>query len=117
MKPKSPSNPWSKKVKNIFDIPTESISTHFKFLAIIRVFEAVPFWKIQAFVVEGYTFLSQLKVAGTNVLSLQEEAKNEYLNLILCTWTMVNHHNHLFLSTDILWDMMVLTMCNFRVHE
>lgn len=33
MKPKSLFNSWSEKVKNIFDISTEFISTHFKFLA------------------------------------------------------------------------------------
>ena len=117
MKPKSRFNSWSDKVKNIFDIPPESISMHSKFLATIQVFKAVPFWKIEASVIEGYTFLPQLKAARTDVLPRQKGAKNEYLNLIPCTWTIVNHHNHLFLSADLLWDMMVLTVCNFRVDE
>ena len=52
-----------------------------------------------------------------DILPRQREARNKYLNYIPCTWTIVNNHRGLFVPASILWDMMVLTKCNFRVDE
>lgn len=117
MKPRKKSYAWSDKVTNLFDIPEDAVARHCRFLSTIETFKAVPFWKIQASVIEGYTFLPQLKAARTDILPRQKGAKNEYLNLIPCTWTVVNYHNDLLLPANLLWDMMVLTVCNFRVDE
>ena len=108
---------WSDKVKNLFHVPEEAVRNNSRFLSTVRIFNAVPFWKIQASVIEGYTFLPQLDSSATDILPRQKGAKNEYLNLVPCIWTIVNHHHNLFLPTNLLWDMMVLTVLNFRVDE
>ena len=117
MKPGRNPYSWSHKVKSLFKLPKELISKHSHFLLTMAEFRTESWWRIQASVTEGYLFLPQLKSTRMDILPRQEGAKNEYLNLIPCTWIVVNHHNNLHMPTCLLWDMMVLTMCNFRVDE
>ena len=117
MKPGEGSRLWSHKVRGLFKLPQDSIFKHSRFLSTMTEFRTEPLWRIQASVVEGYTFLPQLKSTQMAILPHQEGAANEYLNLIPCIWTVVNHHSHLHIPACLLWDMMVLTLCNFRVDE
>ena len=117
MKPGKNPHLWSDKVKNLFKLPQESISKHSRFLLTMAEFKSESLWRIHASVIEGYTFLPQLRSTLTDILPRQEGAKNAYFDLIPCTWTIVNNHNNLYLPAYLLWDMMVLTLYNFRVDE
>lgn len=108
---------WSKSIKNLVQIPEKAAAEISDLFCSLHVFHAAPSWKIRACVLEGLLFVSQLRSARANILPGQQTAKNEYLNFIPCTWIVVNNIQNLFLDAYLLWDMMVLTLCNFRVDE
>ncbi len=107
---------WSERVKSLVNIPENPLSKLQLFFS-LREFQNEPRWKLVAAALEGYTFLSQLKSAGSEILPEQRGAKNEYLAYIPFSWVLVNNHHRLFLNANLLWDMMVLSVCNFRVDE
>ena len=117
MKVSQASYKWSNEMKHVIDIPEEPVSKLVQLFSTLESFQNEPHWKLMASVLEGYAFLPQLKTVGRTILPEQKEAKNEYLAYIPCTWVIVNNHHRLSLSANRLWDMMVLTVCNFRVDE
>lgn len=117
LKPSKFSYEWSNQIKSLVEVPEKFIFESLQFFSALKVFQDEPLWKLKASAIEGYMFLPQLKSAPMEILQRQKGAKNEYLNYIPCTWTIVNNQRGLFLGATLLWDMMVLTMCNFRVDE
>lgn len=117
MKASETSYNWSDDVKGFIDISEKHVSKLIQLFSTLAVFQPEPRWKLTASVVEGSAFLPLLKSVGKSVLPEQKEAKNEYLAYIPSTWIIVNNHNRLFLDANLIWDMMVLTVCNFRVDE
>lgn len=117
MKVSETSHTWSNRVKNLVDIPESSLAKLIQLFTNLEDLQNEPRWKLVASALEGYLFLPQLKLAGSRVLPEQKGAKNEYLAYIPFTWILVNNYHCLFLSANMLWDMMVLTVCNFRVDE
>lgn len=116
-KPSRFSYEWSGRMQNLVDVPEKFIFKFLQFFSTLALFQGEALWKMKASAIEGYMFLPQLKSAPMEILKGQKGAKNEYLNYIPCTWTLVNNQRGLFLGATLLWDMMVLTMCNFRVDE
>ena len=108
---------WSDRTINLVDVSGKSISRFSTLMSSLRGFESEPLWRLKASAIEGNAFLPLLKSARTDILPRQKGAKNEYLDLVPCTWVLINNHKRLFLQANILWDMMVLTVCNFRVDE
>ena len=108
---------WSDRTINLIDVSGRFISRFSKLISSLRNFESEPLWRLKASAIEGHAFLPLLRSARTDILPRQKGAKNEYLDLIPCTWVLINNHKKLFLQANMLWDMMVLTVCNFRVDE
>lgn len=108
---------WSDGVKSFFDTSEKHVSKLVQLFSTLAVFQPEPRWKLMASVVEGSAFLPLLKSVGKSFLPEQKEAKNEYLAYIPSSWIIVNNCNGLFLDANLIWDMMVLTVCNFRVDE
>lgn len=108
---------FSDRVKGLLAIPEEPPSKLVRFFSTLPCFRDEPRWKMMAPAVEGLAFLPQLRAKGTDILPELSEAKNEYLAYIPFSWIAINYHRRVFLSTDLLWDMMILTICNFRVDE
>lgn len=117
MKVSRTSHTWSNRVKSLVDIPERSLAKLIQLFTTLEDFQNEPRWKLVASALEGYLFLPQLKLAGSRILPEQKGANNEYLAYIPFTWILVNNYHCLFLSANMLWDMMVLTVCNFRVDE
>lgn len=117
MRPTRSSYEWSDQMRNLVHISEESVTKFSHILSSLQVFYGQPIWRLKASVIEGYVFLPQLESARTDILPRQKGAKNEYVNYIPCTWVVINNHKDLFLQANLLWDMMVLTICNFRVDE
>ncbi|KAL9009629.1 MAG: hypothetical protein Q9173_005365 [Seirophora scorigena] len=116
MHPTRPARVWTAKVKNLVPaVPAQEKITHM--FGKLRCFESEPAWKIRACVLEGLAFLPQLRCSCENILAGENTAKNEYLSFIPCTWVVINNIRKLDLETYLLWDMMVLTLSNFRVDE
>ena len=117
LKPSQRSRTWSSQISDLVSIPEQSISKSSKLISTLSLFQEQPTWRLRASIIEGYSFLPMLKSRGTDFLPKQENANNEYLDLIPCTWVLVNNHKSLFMPAYIIWDMMVLTIGNFRVDE
>lgn len=109
--------PWTEKVKNLIQISEKEERKITPLFCKLQCFQSEPAWKIRACVLEGLVFLPELRSSHANVLGGEQSAKNEYLSFIPCTWVVVNVVQNLFLDTYLLWDMMVLTLGNFRVDE
>lgn len=108
---------WSNRIKGLVSTPEKSVRKFSQFFSTLETFQGEPVWKLQASVIEGYTFLPSFESARMDILPAQREAKNRYLSYTPCTWTMINNHKVLFVQASVLWDMMVLTMCNFQMDE
>ncbi len=117
MKASETSHSWSSEIKGLMDMPKKPMSKIVQLLETLETFRNEPRWKLIASAVEGYVFLPHLTAVGSTMLPEQKDAKNEYLAYIPFTWIVVNNHNQLFVSANMLWDMMVLTICNFRIDE
>jgi len=112
-----PSHKWSPRVISLLEMPEKAILKTTKFLGTLTCFQSEPHWKLRASAIEGFTFLPQLKSVRADILPRQTNAKNEYIAYIPLTWILINNLRSLDTSADILWDMMVLTVCNFRMDE
>ncbi|KAL9100074.1 MAG: hypothetical protein Q9163_004515 [Psora crenata] len=108
---------WTEEAKSLVQIAPKEKKEVTHLFCKLQCFLSEPLWKIQACVLEGLAFLPQLRISHRNVLDGEQSAKNEYLKFIPCTWVVVNNIQELSLDTYLLWDMMVLTLCNFRVDE
>ena len=111
------SHTWTTKVESLLQVPLKEDKKVTHLFRQLRCFESEPAWKMHACVLEGLFFLPELKSAHSNILRGEQSAKNEYLSFIPCTWVAINNMQNLFHDTYLLWDMMVLTLCNFRVDE
>lgn len=112
-----PPHIWSQKTVSLVDIPERVVAKLVAFFPALEGLQSEPIWKMRASAVEACTFLSQLRSARADILPRQKEAKNKYVVYIPFIWILVNNLHHLDISADLLWDMMVLTVCNFRVDE
>ena len=117
LNPQQRSHTWSSQISDLVLIPEQSMSKSSRLFSALSLFREQPIWSLRASLIEGYTFLPMLKSRGTDILPKQENANNEYLDLIPCTWVIVNNRKSLFMPAKILWDMMLLTIGNFRVDE
>jgi hypothetical protein len=108
---------WTEKAKSLVQIAPKEEKKITQLFSELQCFQSEPRWKIYLCVLEGLVFLPRLRSSHTTVLGGEQSAKNEYLSFIPCTWVVVNNVRKLFLNTYLLWDMMVLTLCNFRVDE
>lgn len=109
--------PWTEKVRNLVRISEKEVKKVTHLFCKLQCFQQEPAWKIRACVLEGMIFLPQLRSSNADVLGGEQSAKNDYLSFIPCTWVTVNIVQNYFLDTYLLWDMMVLTLGNFRVDE
>ncbi|MCJ1438192.1 hypothetical protein MMC27_007579 [Xylographa pallens] len=108
---------WSKKIQDLMENPQKSIAILSRFFSTLEPFQSEAPWKLRASIVESFSFLARLKGISTSIFPRLSGTKNEYLKYIPCTWVVINNYQKLSLPTDLLWDMMYLTVCNFQVDE
>lgn len=117
LRPSLSSHTWSSRISSLVQISEESVTRFSNLVSTLSLYRDQPLWRLEASAIEGHAFLPLLKSTHTDILPKQAKAKNEYMNFIPCTWVLVNNQQYLFLQANLLWDMMVLTVCNFRVDE
>ena len=117
MKTSKTSRSWSQRITDIIRIDEKQISKLVNVFSSLKGFRNEPHWKLMSSAIEGFTFLQQLKSARMDILPCQKDAKNEYMAYVPITWTLINNLLHLNTCTNLLWDMMVLTVCIFRLDE
>ncbi len=117
MRPSATSHAWSEQISGLVKSSEKLGSKISTMVSNMDTYHNQPIWKLNASIIEGTAFLPLLKSTRMDILPCQKEAKNEYLDLIPCIWVLVNNHKCLFKQANLLLDMMVLTLCNFRVDE
>ena len=117
MTPPRSSYVWSKQISNLVQISEKLVSKMSQMISHIDSYSDQPIWKLNASIIEAGAFLPLLKSARTELLPRQRGAKDEYLDVIPCTWVLVNNYKTLFMPSDLLWDLMVLSICSYRVDE
>ena len=117
MNPWMPSYIWSESTVNLEIVSPTVLSKMSQFFLRLPKFSNEPDWRLRASILEGHAFLPQLKEAQSDIFPAQENAKDEYLKYIPCTWTITNNYRGIFLHATLLWDMMVMSMFDFLVDE
>ena len=111
------SHAWSSKMDQLALINIERIPRMAHFIGSLNKYSNEPRWKILASVIEGFSYLEQLKKISSEIFPYRDPSKELYLYYIPCSWTIINNHSQLFLNADLLWDMMVISMLNFLVDD
>ena len=117
MRASKPSYNWSRRTASLATIPEQAILDILGLCSAFETFYREPHFNIIASAIEGFFFLPQLRSTRLDILPIQKDAKNEYLAYVPFTWVLINNHEKLNLCADLLWHMMVVTVCNFRVDE
>ncbi|KAF7881618.1 uncharacterized protein EAF02_006306 [Botrytis sinoallii] len=101
---------------NILGIPFDRVARFAKFFSAIPLFASESSWKLTASIMEGYLFLPRLRRIRLDIFPRQNMAEDKYLEYIPFTWTGCNNKG-IFLETDLIWDMMVISMLNYQADE
>ncbi|KAI9649363.1 hypothetical protein NHQ30_001938 [Ciborinia camelliae] len=113
--PPTNSSQW-KPLPKILDIPFDRVTKFTKFFSMIPLFTNESSWKLIASIMEGYLFLPRLRRIRLDIFPRQNMAEDKYLEYIPFTWTVCNNKG-VFLETDLIWDMMVISMLNYQADE
>ncbi|KAF7935774.1 hypothetical protein EAE99_002754 [Botrytis elliptica] len=105
-----------KPLPNILGIPFDRVARFAKFFSAIPLFASESSWKLTASIMEGYLFLPRLRRIRLDIFPRQNMAEDKYLEYIPFTWTGCNNKG-IFLETDLIWDMMVISMLNYQADE
>ena len=117
LKARPSSYKWSTQYLESTILLKTQASKLFTFFLNLPIFQSMPNWCLKLSVMEGFLFVPELKTFGTGILPHRNDMKNEYLSYIPSTWIVINNHRKLFFEPQFLWNMMVLTVFNFRIDE
>lgn len=113
----NPGNPgWGEKVSSLCKVPTTRLDGFCKFFSGLPLFSQEPEWRIQASIVEGYVIAPALQRAALEVEILPQR-QGKYLEYIPFTWTLSNNAAGFGLSTQVLFEMMLISILNFQVDK
>ena len=109
---------WGSEVQRLSDVPLKSVTKFVKFFAMIPMFSEELAWKLRAAMIEGYLFLPELKRVRSDIFPPQKSLKEDkYVEYLAFTWTAPNTLNGSFLNTDIMSDMIILSLLIFQIDE
>ncbi|TEY51919.1 hypothetical protein BOTCAL_0263g00060 [Botryotinia calthae] len=108
---------WSPELIELTNINETAVQRFTKCFSKLTIFSQVSEWAIQASIIEGYQFLTRLDEARHMVFPRKNMAKDSYLEYIPITWTICNNYSSAFLSNELLWDIMTVSMLNYQVDE
>ncbi|KAL8952793.1 MAG: hypothetical protein Q9222_001297 [Ikaeria aurantiellina] len=108
---------WGDRVGSLGPSSTKALMKSVKFFSQLPLFSQEPEWRLQSSVVESQLFYPKLKQASRSIFPRKDMAKDDYLNYIPTTWTMVNNCRETPFSANMLWEMMILSMLNYQADE
>ncbi|KAL8949003.1 MAG: hypothetical protein Q9222_004859 [Ikaeria aurantiellina] len=108
---------WTSKIETINCTHTKQITMLTGFVSGLPVYSEDPAWMMLASVIEGCSYLPQLRSIRSEIFPHQKSSKDTYLNFIPMTWTLSNNRLGLFLPATLLWDMMVMSMLDYLIDE
>ncbi|KAL1965541.1 hypothetical protein VTN77DRAFT_5624 [Rasamsonia byssochlamydoides] len=109
---------WGEKVTSLRIIETGAVDKFAQFFSKLPIFSAESGWRLRASIIEGYLFAPALRQMRLDIFPRKDMSEDKYLEYIPFTWTLCNNNNAGFgLSTDVIWEMMIISMLNFQVDE
>ncbi len=112
----SPSpHPWTKMT---VQLPTESIARLTRFFKHLPLFSHAPDRDlvVTASLAESYILLPRLRRAIPDIFPRNDEAETKYMEYIPFTWIGCNNLGT-YASSNILMDMMIISVLNFQVDQ
>ncbi|KAF5845880.1 hypothetical protein GGP41_008361 [Bipolaris sorokiniana] len=100
------------------DVP--QIGQYASLLKQTKLFSSLPEWHILASLVESSLFIPLLRARQLDVFARDDYnhfSKGSYLNLIPFTWIGCNNLLKVYVPTNFLFDMMVMSLLGFQTDE
>jgi hypothetical protein len=108
---------WGERVSSLCKIHRKAVDKFSQFFSQLPILSREPNWRLRASTIEGYLFAPALHQTRLDVFLRKDMADDKYLEYIPFTWTMCNNATDFGLSTQGMWDMMVISMLNFQADE
>ena len=104
-------------LEQLVDLPLEIVEKSTQFYATLPRFEDVGKWRIKAWIVEGYLFMSVLQSQRFDVFSGNEAVVDLYSQYIPFSWTAANGLADVGMGGQSLSDMMQISTLIFQIDE
>ena len=104
-------------LENRFEVPVAKIAIQTKYYSRQPWFANIPEWQIQAFLVESYLFLPQLKDVRFAVFSKNGLVDDRYFDSIPFAWIAASTVEQRFIGAEFLYQMMILTFLNRQFED
>ena len=104
-------------LENRFEVPVAKIAIQTKYYSRQPWFANVPEWQIQAFLVESYLFLPQLRDVRFSVFPKENLTDDQYFDSIPFAWIAASTVERRFIGAEFLYQMMTLSFLNRQFEE
>lgn len=104
-------------VESRFEVPLAKVAIQTKYYSRQPWFANIAEWQIQAFLVESYLFLPQLRDVRYAVFPKDNLMEDKYFDSIPFAWIASSTINERFIGPEFLFQMMVLTFLNRQFEE
>lgn len=104
-------------LENRFEVPVAKIAIQTKYYSRQPWFANIAEWQIQAFLVESYLFLPQLKDVRFAVFPKEDLADDRFFDSIAFAWIAASTVDQRFIGAEYLYQMMILTFLNRQLDE
>lgn len=111
----TPPSPCS--IEQRSEVPLAKIAIQTKYYSRQPWFANMPEWQIQAFLVESYLVLPQLKAVQYAVFPQDTLAEDRYFDSIPFGWIAAGCVERRFIGAEYLYQMMILTFLNRQLVE
>ncbi|PWY96735.1 Ent-kaurene synthase [Aspergillus sclerotioniger CBS 115572] len=101
----------------VVDISIEAIHRFSGFYSRLPLFANEPRWNLTMALVEARLWFPLLVSQRHIIFPRHNMSADNYLEYIPQTWTACNARNGNPLETDLMWEMMMLSMLNYQVDE
>lgn len=110
---------YGEKISHAFleSVPLDRVSRFTKFYAKLPLFESLDAWKIHFALVESYLFLPLLKKVRLDIFPRESMQEDKYFEYIPFTWIASNNICQTSMTTNLLYEMMVISLLNYQADE
>ena len=100
-----------------FSIPLAKVAIQTKYYSRQPWFANIPEWQIQAYLVESYLTLPQLRGVQHAVFPAEVLVEDRYFNSVPFAWIATGSIGQRFIGAEYLFQMMILTFLNRQFEE
>ncbi|OGM45785.1 hypothetical protein ABOM_005479 [Aspergillus bombycis] len=119
MKVSTEETAWTTQVREIFTLPEQKGRAMSAFFGQLPIFRDTPWCTVLLAITEAHYYSQALRKVRLDVFPRDKMrmTKDKYLDFIPVAWICVNTISDFPLSSETMWDMMVISMLNYQVDE